>query len=131
MTQVEVFRVQGTKGLLEQAHDMTCDRKFWCHEKARNLHHAHTTKALAAQLSDRNRAAGGRVHTMLQFLAKMHQAQAHDMTCDRKFWCHEKARNLHHAHTTKALAVPPLLAAMGYEPAKGGWELRPNARNFY
>jgi len=74
MTQVEVFRVQGTKGLLEQAHDMTCDRKFWCHEKARNLHHA---------------------------------------------------------HTTKALAVPPLLAAMGYEPAKGGWELRPNARNFY
>jgi hypothetical protein len=30
-----------------------------------------------------------------------------------------------------ALAVPPLLAAMGYEQAKGGWKLRNGARNFY
>lgn len=30
-----------------------------------------------------------------------------------------------------ALAVPPLLAAMGYEQAQGGWKLRQGARNFY
>ena len=30
-----------------------------------------------------------------------------------------------------ALAVPPLLAAMGYEPTNGGWQLRAGARNFY
>eukprot|EP00286_Rhodomonas_abbreviata_P026375 CAMPEP_0181304112 /NCGR_PEP_ID=MMETSP1101-20121128/8954_1 /TAXON_ID=46948 /ORGANISM="Rhodomonas abbreviata, Strain Caron Lab Isolate" /LENGTH=60 /DNA_ID=CAMNT_0023409803 /DNA_START=210 /DNA_END=392 /DNA_ORIENTATION=+ len=52
------------------------------------------------------------------------------MSCDRKFWCHNH-HGIHHAHTTKALAVPPLLAAMGYEPANGGWQLRSDARNFY
>jgi hypothetical protein len=30
-----------------------------------------------------------------------------------------------------ALAVPPLLAAMGYEPTNGGWQLRADARNLY
>jgi len=30
-----------------------------------------------------------------------------------------------------ALAVPPLLAAMGYVQANGGWKLRNGARNFY
>jgi hypothetical protein len=30
-----------------------------------------------------------------------------------------------------ALAVPPLLAAMGYEPTTGGWKLRADAPNFY
>jgi hypothetical protein len=30
-----------------------------------------------------------------------------------------------------ALAVPPLLAAMGYEPTNGGWKLRADAPNFY
>ncbi|EKX33531.1 hypothetical protein GUITHDRAFT_120276 [Guillardia theta CCMP2712] len=54
------------------------------------------------------------------------------MSCDRKFWCHHQSNDkVQHAHTTKALAVPPLLAAMGYEPAKGGWQLRSDARNFY
>ena len=50
------------------------------------------------------------------------------MSCDRKFWCHAHAKSkasAGHAHTTKALAVPPALAAMGYEPANGGWQLRP------
>jgi hypothetical protein len=50
------------------------------------------------------------------------------MSCDRKFWCHAQAKaraSAGHAHTTKALAVPPALAAMGYEPANGGWQLRP------
>jgi len=50
------------------------------------------------------------------------------LSCDRKFWCKSEAR---HVHTTKALAVPPLLAAMGYEQAQGGWKLRQGARNFY
>ena len=56
------------------------------------------------------------------------------MKCDRKFWCHEHAKAMAaagHAHTTKALAMPPALAAMGYQPANGGWELSPNARNYY
>jgi hypothetical protein len=55
-------------------------------------------------------------------------AQKHAMSCDRKFWCHAHAKSkasAGHAHTTKALAVPPALAAMGYEPANGGWQLRP------
>ena len=54
--------------------------------------------------------------------------QKHAMSCDRKFWCHAHAKakaSAGHAHTTKALAVPPALAAMGYEPANGGWQLRP------
>ena len=60
--------------------------------------------------------------------------QKHGVSCDRKFWCHANAKkqaSAGHAHTTKALAVPPALAAMGYEAANGGWQLRPDARNFY
>merc|ERR1712216_112075 len=67
-----------------------------------------------------------RVAAMLQFLVQANQK--HAMSCDRKFWCHAHAKakaSAGHAHTTKALAVPPALAAMGYEPANGGWQLRP------
>ena len=59
--------------------------------------------------------------------------QKHAMSCDRKFWCHAHAKakaSAGHAHTTKALAVPPALAAMGYEPANGGWQLRPGKSSF-
>ena len=62
--------------------------------------------------------------------------QKHAMSCDRKFWCHAHAKAMAAkgqapAHTTKALAVPPVLAAMGYEATSGGWQLRADARNFY
>jgi len=69
---------------------------------------------------------------MLTFLVVF--LQKHGMICDRKFWCHHHAKaraSAGHAHTTQALAVPPALAAMGYEPAAGGWQLRSDARNFY
>jgi len=68
---------------------------------------------------------------MLQCLANLQKLQGNALSCDRKFWCHNHKELANKAHTTKALAVPPLLAAMGYEPANGGWQLKPDARNFY
>ena len=84
------------------------------------------------QLIGAQRGRRGEHLAMLQYLVQANNK--HAMSCDRKFWCHAQAKaraSAGHAHTTKALAVPPALAAMGYEPANGGWQLRPDARNFY